>query len=297
MTRARDWLVISGAPENSSAPTGWLGHFHEAYEIGDCEDGQQIEGDGWSAIVRRTLTASGRSRPVQSRPALLDAQALLMRAAPVHGDPAAQRFWSVTELLDLGEADEAGKARLEGTPPIFAGIDPRLRGDIVHRLFERWNFGEATPPPIAAVLREFAPEPHVRPKLEEDLAAIIDRFQQSPLLHRIRAAHSIEKETPFVLRVNGALVAGAIDLLLDGSLIVDYKTGPKRPELESRYSQQMHWYGAAVGALRGATPAEAVLYYVDTGEMFRVPLDEAAVEDAVAKFARRLSGPAAYAPA
>jgi hypothetical protein len=71
-----------------------------------------------------------------------------------------------------------------------------------------------------------------------------------------------------MLRIDQHLLRGTIDLLIDGQLIVDYKTGlPSEGEL-AEYETQLQLYAAALCALTGVASPEAVLVLLDAAGDF-----------------------------
>ena len=284
MTRARDWLLIGSAPVSKSG--SWMASLDAIYDVINRDDGARVDGEGWSAIVRRAAKPSAPAPSEETEEAIPDLAALEALAKPLETTPAARQTFSVSELLDVmsevaepdpAEAEEKVTARAEGS------FSPMLRGTLVHRMFELWRFGEE--PPIDAFLQRECSARALRDRLAPQLRAIAERFRKSPLAQRMAADPGLQREVPFLLRVGDALVNGTLDALLSDGTIVDYKTGKFAPETQARYEWQLRLYAAAVIRLTGQTPPAAVLCYVDAGEEHTVGIGEAQVQDALRRTA------------
>jgi ATP-dependent helicase/nuclease subunit A len=165
----------------------------------------------------------------------------------------------------LGLAPVEPPRREEPLPE--AGLQPLLRGTIVHALLESLDFRRPRAPGEAEVAklaeRHGAP---VGPEDVADLTGMVERVVRSPLRARIAAARRVRTELPFVftLAPPGAggrilLVNGVVDVHAledEGVLVVDWKSDPldgREPaELaDDAYSTQRLVY--ALAALRSGT--------------------------------------------
>jgi CRISPR/Cas system-associated exonuclease Cas4 (RecB family) len=107
-----------------------------------------------------------------------------------------------------------------------------------------------------------------------DLAEVARRVQSHAIVSACAGTTRAMRERPFILRTGEALLRGEIDALLPDGRVLDYKTGTRHAEVETRYLWQLRLYAAAVEALDGAVADEAILFYVDSGET--VPVDVSA---------------------
>ncbi len=277
MTRARDWLILGGAPKQWK--NSWLDEFDRQYGLLRKPDGAAFGGDGWRARMRRVPgdAATNSARCTVHGALLPSREALEARVGPVDAKPARRNTFAVTSLLDamgLGAED-----KVDATPShLPATIDPLLRGTLVHQMLERWDVVADVRPTVESICRRNCPALRVREALTSDLMAVAERIAQSPLGQRMAREQAVVRERSFLLRVGGALVSGAIDAVLPDGTIVDYKTGRYTPSMHARYEAQLCLYAAAVRTLLCKEPPQACLYYVDTGKDYDVDVSPGRVE-------------------
>ncbi|MCX5770955.1 MAG: PD-(D/E)XK nuclease family protein, partial [Candidatus Hydrogenedentes bacterium] len=293
MTRARDWLMLSGSPVPGKQ--SWMQTFDELYGVCGSNDGAVIEGQsgGWSAVVRRTCpgdtswNAAPHAHPGNVHQALW--KELERRAGPVDAVAAARKTFSVSELLAaiFKTADEEEPRDAEQSQPDPAARERMFRGTLVHRMFERWDF--SGDPPLDAVLAEECLDPARRSMFETTLRDIAAKFNKSPLARRFTSC-PIQREVPFYLNLGGGLVHGVIDAVLeDGAVVLDYKTGRPGGTMAGRYEFQLRLYAAAVARLLGRTPQQGILYYADHGDIHEVDLSHESVEDVLRRAAEAIA--------
>jgi ATP-dependent helicase/nuclease subunit A len=124
-----------------------------------------------------------------------------------------------------------------GLEPPAPGLEPRLRGTVVHGLLERLDFATPVVPPdpdIAAAIEHEGVE--ALPEHVADIRAMAERVAGSELRERIAAAGRVRVELPFAftLSPSGAggrslLINGVVDVLAEEgarTLIVDWKSDP-----------------------------------------------------------------------
>ncbi len=179
------------------------------------------------------------------------------------------RFY-LERVLRLPRVQPPPRAAEPGEPA--GGLDPRVRGSLVHRLLEDLDFARPEVPSPEAVLElggawavELA-EPEV-----EDIRALVAAFAGSPLCARLAGARRLRREAPFAFALEraggGPLVNGFLDAVAyeddGGALIVDYKSdrleGAEPEDLVERdYTTQRIVY--ALAALRDGAPRVEVAY-------------------------------------
>jgi len=136
-----------------------------------------------------------------------------------------------------------------------------LVGDLCHKVLQYWDFGgkedlEAAVAGAAAKLQSRHPVADWPGVLDES-AEILKTFLRSDPAKALAEADILGRELPFVMKRDGAVMRGTIDLVYrkDGRLVVaDYKTG--RPgkdfkEYARRYARQGRAYVDAVGGDAG----------------------------------------------
>ena len=261
MTRARDRLLLSGAQTGTKGT--WLERFVEEFGLEDIEDGGEAHGNGWQGTVRRALRGSRVPASTKEPIPEPSRDEIVRHIQPVVTRATSRRTFAVTELSPrmAGPSDRTGDlGRVEQSEH---GISPEFRGTMAHRLFEAWDFASQGVPDIDGFVRRECPDRRIQAAVATELKAIAERFDQTPLRAILARQASLQREVPFVLRANGSLVSGTIDLLGSDGLIVDYKTGQRTPGKHAEHEQQIRLYAAAVQRLRGIVPEKAYLCYLD----------------------------------
>ena len=156
-----------------------------------------------------------------------------------------------------------------------------LRGTMIHRMLELWDFAASEAPPVEPIVSAESPGIGARALCEADLSETATRIQGSKFFAQLRQAKSIQKEVPFLFRLDDIGIRGTIDALLPDGTIVDYKTGSRRLGPRRRHETQLRLYAAALRAITGAAPSKGVLFYIDSGETCEVELGASFIEETV----------------
>ena len=191
MTRARDWLVLGGSVTSAGrgkVPADSLMEpFASELGIVGMSDGTQLSGTGWRAEVRRR--GNGGGRPARSTVRRrLDVLARRLDEAPVIS--ATQRTFAVTtwRIACIPPMKEPGT----GGVPKPGALDPLLRGTLVHRYFEKWDF-RTGPPDVASFLRREMPAARLEDRLCEALESATARFMASDAWKLVTEAVDIQR--------------------------------------------------------------------------------------------------------
>jgi ATP-dependent helicase/nuclease subunit A len=171
----------------------------------------------------------------------------------------------------LGLREDRTVAR---TPGDGTGLEARARGTLAHKLLESVDFANPVAPSgedVARVARELGMR--VGRDERENLAVLIAAALATPLVGRVGAARSVDREHPFAfsLAPHEPLVTGVVDLLAreagGGVLVLDYKSDRVGPDVdlgalvERDYAIQRLLYALAV--LRdGAASVEVVHWFL-----------------------------------
>ncbi|MGH2804655.1 MAG: PD-(D/E)XK nuclease family protein, partial [Thermoleophilaceae bacterium] len=320
VTRAQRHLVLSGAtdlealpePEELKEPMRWvLRGFCPAAGEARAGDPEQPEGvhvdarDGREVGVRfarltpataeRLLPAADRAplrvdpgpapagpaQPELGLAALPAPRALPVSRLSYSGLEAYRRCsyrFYLERALRLPQVDPPFSAEPLPEP---AGLDPLLRGTLVHALLERLDFRRPRVPSgeeVAALVERHGAEP--RPEEVADLRDMVERFAGSALRERLARARQVRTEVPFAFTLTppGAggrslLVNGVVDVHAaedGGTLVVDYKSdaldGRDPAELTAEaYSTQRLVYALA-GLRGGAERVEVVHCFLEQPE-------------------------------
>lgn len=276
LTRAREALIISGAPKPGSG--SWLAWLDDEFDILSTADGGLLEGNGWRATVRRSCVALPQAARAHAPAVEVSVEAVQQMIGPVATAPGTRRSVSISALLD----ELFGKAEIESARrQSSCGIDAAVRGTLVHRMLEQWRFDGDWAPDFERLMEGTAIALRERPTAIEELKAVAARFRTSQLAGEMARDSALRREIPFSLRIDDSLVNGKIDALLGGGTIIDYKTGQMREQTRARYAFQILLYAAAVRALTGAAPRRGLLWYADAGREHEVDVSAGRIEEAL----------------
>ena len=267
LTRARDRLVLSTGPDRC-AKRSWMESILGMLDPLRSGDGSIIADPNGQCVVRMRQDMEGPpgTQAAEAVPQAVDLDAVRRHVSRIEHVPAGRRIFGVSEVLAQmmpHEIDGSSRATR-------ASHDAMLRGEVVHRFFECWDFAAPVETLAHAMLDELDVPSPAHARYIEDLDAIARRTQKHAMGATIRDSGHAMRERPFILRIGDAMLRGEIDAVLSDRRVLDYKTGARRPDLEERYLWQLRLYAAAVDALDGDVSDEALLFYVDTGDVIHV---------------------------
>lgn len=295
LTRACERLILSGGvplaawpkPGPSAPPLAWLGPALLG-DLGRLPTTEQPEADvRWGTASVRcalntpqtvgrvlrvgSLAPAGTSVPLAAPPSRGSAvvRAAAAVAAPQTLSYSALAAWGACgyrfylerilglpeEPVPVGAGEPAGRAA--------AGLDPRLRGTLVHALLEHAGSAAGRVGAVAAQYGVVLSDAEAA-----DVARLTDAFAGSPLAERLSRARAVHREHPFAVPLGDTLLTGIVDVLAHerggGRLVVDYKTDWIEPGddlvayVAERYAIQRRVYALAV--LRTGTARVDVAY-------------------------------------
>ena len=300
MTRARDYLVLCGhaRPQKGS----WAETVNETYGLENRTHGDILTGDQWRAVIKRDVREAPPASENTEVAEEFDIETIRKNMQPVeslHGEVGAisvSRLLALMAAAPLDDADiepESPEKESETEEATIIGPERETvmaRGTLAHRMFELWNFKQDVLPDLDGLLNEAGLGLAQREKNKKDLEGMAARFRGSSVMARFARAESVLRETPFVLNLDGVLVYGVIDALIDDALIVDYKTGRRSPELERHYEDQLLLYAAALRAIKGKAPGQAMLWYADLGEARRIEITNDSIDAVLARARAAVEG-------
>jgi ATP-dependent helicase/nuclease subunit A len=304
VTRAQEHLVLSGAtdlakrpdPAELSEPMRWIWRGFCAGLPAEGATGVALDSyEGREVAVRWTrctpetvdevLPAADRA----PAPVAVEAQPAYEQPLLELGLPPAPRALAVSRLSFSGlEAYRRCGYRffLEKTlrlapvdRPFVAdaepgGLDPLLRGSVVHELLERLDFANPrlpSDPDIEAAIAAHGVD--ARPEDASDIRGLLEGVAGSALRERIASAARVRTELPFAFTVTppgsggrSLLINGVVDVLADEgakTLVIDWKSNPLGeldPEaiVHAEYATQRLIY--ALAALRAGAEVVEVAH-------------------------------------
>jgi hypothetical protein len=171
------------------------------------------------------------------------------------------------------------------------GLDPLLRGTVVHGLLEQLDFALPVVPgdeDVAAAIERHGVE--AAPADVADIGKLVEHVASSELRKRIAAARRVRTELPFAFTLTppgaggrSVLINGVVDVLADEgarTLVVDWKSNPlgdRSPEeiVHAEYATQRLIYALA-GLRAGAEVVEVAHCFLERPDEPAVALYEAA---------------------
>jgi ATP-dependent helicase/nuclease subunit A len=170
----------------------------------------------------------------------------------------------------LGLPESRVPPHLRDDEPPVPGLDPLVRGTLVHALLEGLDVAAGAPLPDAHAIRAVGEAHEVELSDAEvaDLDALVAAFAGSTLRARLAAAAVVHREHGFAFALpDGPMVTGFVDVVAfepgGAALVVDYKSDPVagvdlEALVESSYWTQRRIY--ALAALRSGAPAVEVAH-------------------------------------
>ena len=248
--------------------------------LGPGVPGQQLAlALGEATEVRAGATAPSRPGPDPGAEAGLDARGTSSAAeSTAPRPPSTVSYSSLARYAacpyrfhlerGLGLAAVEPPPHLRDAQAPAAGLDPLVRGTLVHELLERLEGTDGPAPGDVRALAD-AHEAQLDDEDVADLLAMVRAFASSALNARLAAAAEVRREHGFAfpLGADGPLVNGILDVLAwesDGSaLVVDYKSdhvegADLEAVVDASYDGQRRIY--ALACLRAGAPAVEVVH-------------------------------------
>jgi len=188
---------------------------------------------------------------------------LTSRIGPLPPETWTPDVFAITRVLDAFKKDSAQEEPDRDEDIVRDRGAALRRGTLVHRFLELWDFTTDPKRLIEDLVLAECPLREDRPQFATDLQRVAFVLTSHEWGGRLAAATGMRKEVPFLLCLDGTLVRGTIDALLEDGSIVDYKTGKRSPEKDEVYRRQIQLYASAIHSLTGALPPAGYLLYLD----------------------------------
>ena len=285
MTRAREHLIISGAPGGRRSSGSFLSMLDDTLEqrISVARSSEIVSlGKGMIAIdvVSEGLAAPSSMKKTPSRKKDIDRQTFIERwrdrRAAYEISLRTAPFLTPTLIKYQEAALTEASSRIDGK---HDGQTPALVvGDLAHRFLENWNFTDdlgrfeqALHNWLAyALSAEFESD---LPQIESELQRIFAGFIRSSAYSELATARILGREVPLLIPWNGRIMEGIIDLIYEKNgllYLADYKTDKiARTELNQRaerYRPQAEIYLKATEQSLGRSPAAFKLIFLRLGK-------------------------------
>ncbi|GAB6106371.1 UvrD-helicase domain-containing protein [Fusibacter bizertensis] len=189
---------------------------------------------------------------------------------------------SVSSMKKEDDQESYSLAKMYDAPKFLLDenrITPTEIGSATHLVLEKIDIN--MPPDkdkINAFIEQLVERNLIDPALSDKINVLnIQRFLKSRLVNRMKTASTIFRETPFVLKVDGQLVQGIIDIYFEVEnelVLVDYKTDKvNKHTIESisqRYKLQLDLYEKALIKLSGKRVREKYIYFTDMDYLYEM---------------------------
>ncbi|MFH1550277.1 MAG: PD-(D/E)XK nuclease family protein, partial [Planctomycetota bacterium] len=315
-TRAKDLLVLTATvKEGEMSGDSWLGKIFAALNLslepGDRELQLPPDENGVSPGMRVRITDAAQTSPApaqdshgedRARVPVSQVLSALSKEKPANippmlagldADTSGKKGFSATELAIYdycprkyyyqticGYPEQYGERKFTSKE---RALSPAMFGTIAHEVFEELDF--RNPPPrekIIETIRKYSfPDEKTEEKAADDIENIVGIFLETPFCKELRGAKGVEREIPFLMRLNGAGIEGIIDLLYerdDGAVcVVDYKSnnvpdGNFAGEARG-YEAQLAAYALAAKRILKKPAAPPRIYFMRYGRLEEVVTD------------------------
>ncbi len=294
MTRAREHLVISGAPSTRRSNGNFISMLDQQLDQGtggDAGESAVVEiGSGRLQVnrIQAALTAPGRAKSKASgaekkrdwRPYV---ELWTKRRQDYEASDSAPAFVTPTWLQS--QERKITETAKDGERPAHQRSPAMLVGDLAHRFLENWDFSndkESFRDRLGPFLASGLPREFQRdlPMITGELEAIFERFVHSKIYDELAGARLLGREVPLLMPWGDRVMEGVIDLVYEhrGLLYVaDYKTDRiERKELQTaaqRYRRQTEIYSQAVRQSLRREVAAFKLIFLRLGEIAEIDLN------------------------
>ncbi|MBE0408232.1 MAG: UvrD-helicase domain-containing protein [Anaerolineales bacterium] len=276
-TRAADLLILSGRLGEKGS---WLQEILAAMEIEAGGDGERVVDKGRFSIriVEPRAAPILKSWGGEVYPSQAGITEIPRLAEPLSGE-AFPRSISVTQLTRFGQAETAGGMQMFPRLLHPSGDSGQVRapayviGRMVHKALADWGCLSKPPQELHSLLESLARKEGIWKtstiaEAVESSYRMLSKLTRDALFAEIDAASERFAELPFLLKTEGGVVEGVIDLLYRASdgvwKLIDWKTEYMREDILEQFSRehelQLGWYGRAVKEITGVTPQVYLCY-------------------------------------
>ncbi|MFU8773701.1 MAG: 3'-5' exonuclease, partial [Anaerolineales bacterium] len=278
-TRAADLLILSGRLGEKGS---WLQEILAAMEIEAGEDGERVVDKGRFSIriVEPRAAPILKSWGGEAHPSQAGISQIPRLAEPLSG-AVFPRSVSVTQLTRFGQTERAGAMQLFPRLLHLSGESGQVRapayviGRIVHKALADWNCLSKPPQELHSLLESLARKEGIwKTSIITEAVGrsyrMLSKLTRDALFAEIDAASERFAELPFLLKTEGGVIEGVIDLLYRASdgvwKLIDWKTEwvnqQRLDELSREYHMQLDLYTQAVERFMGERP-RVYLYFLN----------------------------------
>ncbi len=152
------------------------------------------------------------------------------------------------------------------------------RGVAVHYLMRKWDFDSDSVE--SDLLNNFISDEN----LISEVKSFMNCLTRKNFYSLLKQNPPIERELPFIWKVeelDGVLIKGIVDAILQNGTIVDYKTGEPNNDVLKRYWQQLKIYYFALSNSKIPIKDEVVLIFLDKDEIFKKKISQDEREEVI----------------
>ena len=189
---------------------------------------------------------------------------------------------SVSSKKKEGEQETFELAKMYEAPKFLSeevGITPAKVGSAMHLVLEKIDINmSADKNQIATFINQLVNQNLIElPIVDKIDITKIQNYLNSEFVSRLRLASKIYRETPFVLKEDGQLIQGIIDIYFeehDDLVLVDYKTDRVTHQtidsVSSRYKIQLDLYEKALVKLSGKQVKQKYIYFTSIDYLYEM---------------------------
>ncbi len=189
---------------------------------------------------------------------------------------------TVSSKKNEEEQDVYSLAKMYDAPKFISdenSITPAKLGSAMHTIFEKIDIHmSSSEAQVEAFIKQLTDQNLIETALIEKIDRLkVLRFLRSDLVKRLQTSKRIFRETPFVLKEDGQLIQGIIDIYFeveDELVLVDYKTDKVDQNtvvnVSQRYKLQLDLYEKALVKLTGKRVREKYIYFTDLDYLYEM---------------------------
>jgi len=183
------------------------------------------------------------------------------------------------EYIERDFSDAFGRKPQEKNSLQVFSSDSRLIGVTSHLVMQKIDLSKkVTRPSVCAVIESLVQSKDVESRIAEkiDVDGLVSFFT-TKIAEKINAAKNVFREWPFTIMVNGVIVQGIVDMVIEaeeGIYVVDFKTDQISPaQLENssnKYKTQLELYCKAASDILGSPLKGGWLYFLCAKSEYKI---------------------------
>ncbi len=174
--------------------------------------------------------------------------------------------------------------------------DPIARGIFYHHLLQLWDFKEDNRERLSKYLQNIMGPNVSEDVLQREREVCVDKIMNHPVYPLLKANPPIQREIPFIWKLDNYYIQGTVDAVLEDGTVVDYKTGSNASKHSEQYWKQLEIYYYAIRDLGIKLNNKLILVYIDQSKYDIKDIDishrndlKAEICDAIRNYIRKIN--------